>query len=995
MAAKTSPTVYNIEAGVGFADALAQGILESAENDPLKLPSYTVLLPSRRACRTLRDAFLRLSEGDALLLPRLSPIGDVDAEEVALQLAAEDDVEASIDIPSAVSPLERQILLARTIEKTGHAQSFDQAVALARDLGHLLDEVQTEGLDFSDLQKLVPEKFSVHWQETLKFLQILTEHWPAILQERGVIDAARRRNLLLKAQIETWTKNPPQTPVIAAVSTGAGPEAMKLLKLVANLPQGMLVLPGLDTQLDDDGWERAGEDHPQFNMRSLLSALGVSRFDVKPWPLKKKHDINRPRVKMLSEALRPAVTSEKWRSLTPAEITPQALDRFSRIDCDTPQEEADVIALIMRETLETPAKTIALVTPDRRLARRVSLALRRWGINIDDSGGQPVTELPVGSWLMLTAEMAEEGLSPVTLLAFLKHPFMAAGLPPEELRGMVYLLDQLVLRGPRPSSGLQGLRDAISVLHPKLADSKKELLAWLDKIEPLIAPFAGLMAARQETPFRTLVESHLRLAEDLAATTSKTGAQRLWVQEAGDAASTFMGDLLAASAAVPPLQSTHYVSLLGTLLKGITVRPRFGAHPRLSILGQIEARLYSADKVILGGLNEGTWPALPDHDPWMSRAMRSDFGLPALERELGLAGHDFAQTAAMPDVVLTRAKKVDGTPTVPARWLLRIETVLAAVGLEWPRKEEAKYRHWAHEMDKPDHIRPVSRPAPVPPVSARPKKLRVTSIETWMRDPYQIYAQYILNLNALDPLDADPGAAERGTFIHKALEDFIKAYQKELPPDAVEKLLGFGRLALEQMRIPQEVEAFWWPRFEKIAHIFVAQERDWRNEASPHSAEITGTLDIDGLTLTGKADRIDRCHDGSYAIIDYKSGYAPENADVKAGLAPQLPLEALMLERGAFGDVKGTASKLVYWKVTGSGSKPVEFKLVTPKDYPVADMIVDAEEGLRNLIAKFNDPATPYLSQPRADAKPRFSDYAHLARVKEWSISGDEEDAAA
>lgn len=993
---KSTHSVCNIPAGFSFADALAQGILERAGADPAVLSGYTVLLPSRRACRTLRDAFLRLSGGNALLLPRMAPIGDVDADEVAMYLAAEDDVLSSIDIPPAVSGLERQLLLARTIEKTGMAQSFDQAVALAKDLGRFLDEVQTEGLGFTGLRNLVPEKFSAHWQKTLEFLKILTEHWPAILQDLGVIDNAHRRNLLLQAQIEAWTKNPPQNTVIAAGSTGTVPAAAELLCLVSKLPQGILVLPGLDCQMDDDSWEKAGEDHPQCNMKNLLKRLGVERKDIGLWELQKQPFVNEARVTLLSQAMRPAETSEKWRGLTSQDIPAAALENFTRIDCDTPQEEADVIALIMRETLETAGKTAALITPDRRLARRVALSLRRWGIDIDDSGGQPLTELPIGTWLMLTAEMAEEALAPVTLLSFLKHPFMAAEMDPNDLRGMVYLLDELVLRGPRPSVGFEGLRNAIAALSDKKEKDKKELLLRLDKIEPLMKPFTDLMAARDKAPFHRLLQSHVRMAEALAATTGKDGAQRLWAQEAGEAASQFLGELLAASSGVPPLAASHYVSLLGTLLKSITVRPRFGAHPRLSIMGQIEARLYSADKVILGGLNEGTWPALPEHDPWMSRPMRRDFGLPSPERSLSLAAHDFVQAAASPDVVLTRARKVDGTPTVPARWLLRIETVLAAAGLEWLRKDEHRYRAWVKDMDRPEKIRPAPRPAPAPPVEARPKKLRVTSIETWMRDPYQIYAQYVLGLSALDPLDADPGAAERGTFIHKALEDFIKAYPQDLPADAEEKLRGFGRLALEKMRIPQEVEAFWWPRFEKIAGMFIAQERDWRNQASPHRAEISGTLDIDGLTLTGKADRIDKMHDGSYAIIDYKSGFAPDNADVKAGLAPQLPLEALMLERGAFGaDVQGTASKLVYWKVTGSGAKPVEFKCIAPKDYPLSQVVQDAEAGLKNLIEKFRDEKTPYLSQPRADAKPRFSDYEHLARVKEWSISGDEGEEAA
>lgn len=987
---KEKPDIRNIPPGQCFADALAQGLLEMTAGDPLALADYLLLVPSRRAARTLRDSFLRLSGGRAAILPRMHPIGDVDADEVSLLLSAQ--AEQLPDVQTAVKPLERQILLAKLILKTGTAQSFDQAAALARELGRFLDEVQTENLDFAALQSLAPDEFAAHWQKTLEFLKILTHFWPEILQERGVTDSALRRNALLDAQMRLWRKDPPSYPVIAAGSIGPFPAVRELIGLVARLPQGMAVLPGLDTVMDDDSWQEAGEDHPQFAMKKLLHAIGATRADVTEWTLEKSCARNLPRIRLISEAMRPAETTERWRQLTPQDIPPQALNGFTRIDCATPQEEADVIALLLREALETPGKTAALITPDRRLARRVTLSLRRWGIRIDDSGGQPITDLPAGAFLMLTAEMAEELLAPVTLLALLKHPVMAAQMPPDELRNMVYLLDQVALRGPRPSPGLAGLRDAISAIDDRRATDKVNLLKWLDRIEKPMAAFLNLMASGGEVPFRQLLESHIQMAESLATTETRAGELRLWQGEAGEAGAEYLQELLVSAADVPALKPAHYVSLLHTLLKSVTVRPRYGAHPRLSILGQIEARLYCADLVVLGGLNEGTWPGLPAHDPWMSRPMRKQFGLPSPESILGLAAHDFAQAATAGEVVITRAEKVEGTPTVPARWLLRLDTVLHAVGLELPVRKAAQYRQWLRDIDAPAHPpQPAQRPAPTPPVAARPNKLSVTRIESWMRDPYQIYAQYILNLRALDPLDADPGGAERGTFIHAALERFIKAYPGDLPPDAAQQLLHFGREALRDMRIPPEVEAFWWPRFERIAPVFVAQESEWRARAKPFATESRGSFEFDGFTLTGTADRIDRAGK-NYAVIDYKSGFVPKKAEVYQGLSPQLPLEALMLQKGAFENIPaGETEELVYWRVTGSGQKPVERITLASRDHSVADMMQEAEAGLRALVEKFRDEKTPYLSQPRAEAKPKFSDYEHLARVKEWGLGGDDD----
>lgn len=999
---RDKPNVLNIPAGQSFADSLARGLLDRAAHDPLALGDYLLLLPSRRACRTLRDAFLRLSGGQAIVLPRMVPVGDVEAEEVSLLLSGLAEAnEALPDVPDAVSKMERQILLARAILSAQKAQSFDQAVSLAQDLGHFLDEVQTENLSFDGLAKLVPESFAGHWQQTLEFLKILTEIWPAILQSRGVIDSAARRNLLLAAQETVWRRLPPAYPVIAAGSTGTVPAARALLSLVARLPQGELVLPGLDTGLDEDSWAQIGEDHPQYNIKKLLAAVGVERADVAPWPLKQGGDVNHARVRLLSEAMRPAETTERWRQLTPHDIPATALDGLTRIDCDTPQEEADVIALILREALETPGKTAALITPDRRLARRVTLSMRRWGIDIDDSGGQPLTELPVGAWLMLCAEVAEQSLAPIALLSLLKHPVMAAAIPADDMRRMTYTLDQLALRGPRPSAGFAGLRTAIESLSgEKQQEQRRDLLASLDKIEPLAAPFVSMMEDAREKPFHQMMETHIKMAEDFAATMDASGASRLWLGEAGEGASQLLQQLLAAAGDVPPIAPAHYVPLLRMLMKSVTVRPRYGMHPRLSILGQVEARLYCADLVILGGLNEGTWPALPAHDPWMSRPMRRDFGLPSPEKALSLAAHDFVQAASAPEVILTRAQKVDGTPTVPARWLLRIDAVLEAVGLALPQTAGQRYRRWRQDMDTPAAIQPAPRPAPTPPLPARPRQLSVTRIESWMRDPYQIYAQYVLNLRAFDPIDADPGGAERGTFIHAALERFIDAYPDTLPPDAERQLLSLGRAALVDLRVPQDVEAFWWPRFEKIVHEFVRQENDWRQEAKPFATEVSGQYELvtsgGPFILSGKADRIDRLRDGRYAVIDYKSGGTPSKGEVRQGIAPQLPLEALMLRAGAFeGLPAGDTAELVYWRVTGSGQKPVERITFADGKPDIAEMTDAAAAGLAALVEKFDDPKTPYLSQPRAEAKPKFSDYEHLARVREWSVGGDDgEDAA-
>jgi len=977
--------VYNISPGQSFVDALAQGIWDCVEGNPLTLSEYTILLPSRRACRVLREAFLRLSKGQPLLLPRMQPLGDVDADELGIALSVNDDLSDMADIPPSISRMRRQILLAHMIMKMPdiQAEDFDQAARLAAELGNFLDQVQTERIGFDKLQDLVPEAFAEHWQITLEFLRILTEHWPNILSDYDAIDYADRRNKLLEAQTKLWQESPPNHPIIAAGSTGSIPATRDLLIVISQLPQGSIVLPGLDQYMDENSWDRLGEDHPQYSFRVLLNALDIGRQNVKSW---EDGRVNKDRAHLLSEIMRPSETAEAWQNLNNKEISERALEGFSRIDCSTQQEEADVIALMMREVLETPEKTAALVTPDRNLARRVGMSLQRWDIEIDDSGGRNLSETVVGSWLRLTARMILDDFAPVPLLACLKHPFAAAGQDIGRFAQSVRIMERYILRGPRPEAGIEGLYKAIEQVNiPE--DSLQRIRSVLESIEPIVKPYSEEKEKNRDV-FSNLLSSHIEMAESLAATDQNTGAERIWKNEDGENAAQFISEFYQVANDIPPLDGYQYLGLLNTLMGTRIVRPLYGTHPRLSILGQLEGRLYNADLVILGGLNEGTWPADPPSDPWMSRPMRKQFGLPSPEYSIGLSAHDFVQAATAPNVVITRSKKDQGAETIPARWLLRMDTVLQGLGMELPQRQAEQLLYWVNKLDEPESIEPCKRPAPRPPVEARPRKLSVTRIERWMRDPYEIYASYILKLRALDPIDADPGAAEKGTVMHLALEQFVKAYPQSLPADAYDKLLEIGHKAFDELKVPLEVKAFWWPRFENMARKYLEEEHKWRKEALPIALEASGEMTINNnFKLTAKADRIDKKHDGSIAIIDYKTGEPPKEKEIASGLSPQLPLEAAIVLGKGFPSVMGdNVSHLSFWKVSG-GKIPVEIKPI--KNHDVMELAKQAKEGLENLVKQFDSEDTPYTSRPRPDHAPRYSDYEHLARVKEWATSGE------
>lgn len=973
--------IYTIPPDRSFVDALAEGILSESGDAPQALLDYTILLPTRRACRALRDAFLRAGDGKALLLPAMRPLGDVDEDELVMRELPEI---GDFDVPPVIPGLRRRLMLAHLIlrwDSPAGPVSVDQATRLAAELERLLDQAQTERLSFDDLQSLAPDRFAEHWQMVLDFLKIVTEHWPAIVAEEGGIDAADRRNRLLEALAKTWAAAPPPGKIVAAGSTGTIPATADLLATVAALPNGRVVLPGL--AYDPESWEAVLRDpsHPQHNLSRLLDRLSVDPEDVDDWLPDRAPSA---RITLTTEVMRPAETTQAWRRLSG--IADNALAGVQRVDCADSAEEAGVVALILRQALEEDGKTAALITPDRGLARRVAAELRRWGIEIDDSAGQPLAATAPGGFLRLIAAMVAGDFAPAPLLSVLKHPLAAAGLSTAALRRETRLMERLVLRGPRPAPGIEGLRHALEGRRHVYPDSVDAVASLLDRLEAIVAPLVTLYSGGP-CAVDTLLEAHIQVAEGLAATDAEAGVARLWSGDAGEMLAQFVAELREAAALLEPVPATAYAALLDALMAGATVRPRFGRHPRLAILGLLEARLQHADLVVLGGLNEGVWPPEPQPDPWLSRPMREAFGLPPPERRIGLTAHDFVQAFAAPEIVLTRAGKTDGQPTVPSRWLNRLDAVLRGAGMQDALSAPtSEWQGLLTLLNAPTRAIAIPAPAPCPPVSARPGRLSVTQIEAWMRDPYTIYARHILQLKPLDPLDADPGAAERGTFIHAALDGFVSEFPDILPADAFERLLGFGERAFGDALARPTVRAFWWPRFLRIARWFVALEAERRARLAGSASEIGGSLSIDradgSFELRAVADRIDRLAAGGYEIIDYKTGASPPQTEVDLGFAPQLALEAAILRAGGFDDLPaGPVHGLSYWRL-GGGRPPGEEKPLKGDPEALAEM---ALAGLRALVAAFDDPATPYEATPRPAWAPRFNDYAHLARIQEWS----------
>ena len=1000
-----SPRWFSIPAHRPFLDDLARGLIEALPAEALA--EAVVLLPSRRGAGGLAEAFVRVAGGRALVLPQIRALGDLEEGEPPFEPG-----DLALGLPAAIGPYRRRFELARIVAQAaprlGRALDASGSLELADALAGFLDSVEIEEVAEADrldrLQTLAPGELAQHWQISADILRLALDAWPRRLAELGLIDLAARRVKLLRALADKWTREPPTGPLVAAGSTGTAPANADLLAVIAALPKGAVVLPGLDVELADEAWAEVAEQHPQGAMKRLIERAGVSRAAVPYWPASREAAMEgRWRRRIINEALRPPQRTADWRDLIAnlkAEGASEGLDPIAEglkglhvLSARGEDEAAAMAALLMRETLETPGKTCALITPDQALARRVSARLARWGIEVDTSAGAPLAGAPIGVLAALVARAALDPSDPVLLLAILKHPLVRLGLEPGDIEASRRALEQHALRGPRGQAS-----DWIERKLAKAAETREgeaetpparlEAVAQASRVLGLVRAALDLACDGYTGGTATPAEAARSLAVSLEALADGR-VEALWSGPDGEAGAGVLAALIHESEGLPEARPGDFARLVEGLLAGATVRSTRAAHPRLKILGAIESRLVSADRLILAGLEEGVWPQGAPVDPFLSRPMRAAFGLPPPERRIGLSAHDFAQAACAPEVVLLHSERRDGAPATPSRWIWRLRILAQGADLALPSRPELSA--WAERLDEPGPFSPAPRPRPRPPVSARPTELPVTGVETWLRDPYAIYARYVLKLKPL-PRPGEPVEARaRGEAVHRALQRFAESHPDALPEGAEALFETLLLEALAEAGMAGAAMAREGALARKAARWLVAFEQGRRNGARL-LVEQKGVFEIAGpggaFRLTARADRIELR--GAFAdVIDFKTGAAPSRRQVETGFAPQLTLTAAILEAGGF-DQAGTSSAgdLVYVRVTG-GRKPGE-ELVRASAGESGALAQAALAGLRRRIERFSSADEPYISW----AAPQFmhergGDYDHLARVWEWHVIGE------
>lgn len=1013
------PPVFTIPSSAPFLPTLAAAMLNgelvkgfSPRSDPMALAAATVFLPTRRAARAFEHSILDALGQDAALLPRIVPLGELDED--ALAFSEEHPAEAVLPAATAT---ERRLVLAGLVAKFSEsgavAASPASAIKLADELARLFDDLTTANVAFEKLKDCqLPDYLDPFWQKSVHFVRIAWEAWRGYLQEQGKQDPTLRRDLLLARKAEDL-RHRRGGPFIAAGSTGTIPAVANLLMEIAGRDDGAVVLPGLDTRLDDASFSMVGGihtdtvridasfGHPQFGLQRLLSKFKISRADVRILGLENAPE----REVYLSEAFRPAESTDRWSrrgERIPDKAVRKALDAVTVVEAADPREEALAAAIVLRQSIED-GKRAAFVTHDRSLARRVAAELRRWDIQVDDSAGIPLTESEAGRFARLAVMAAGENLAPVPLLAFLRHPLNRLAN-----QDAVDALELAALRGPRPAAGAQGLIHLIERSRKtrhhrrdrraKLTEAQwNAALALARKTAAALEPLLSCAGKRSCAIFAAAHRAAVERCGMVFARDSANGAYELG--QSFSALENFRTPI--------ELDLAGYASAFAELLRGEPpVRRDYDPDDRIRILGPLEARLLQADRVLIGGMNEGVWPPESHSDAWLNRPIRRQLGLDLPERRIGLAAHDFVQALGAGDAVLFRARKQNGVETVASRFLQRLAAIAPEDVWGEVRARGERLLSLSHALERRLTGKPVERPAPRPPAAARPTQLSVTEIETLVRDPYSIYARHVLNLNPLDEMDADPGAAERGTILHEAFAEFVRTAPQSLPDDALAQLLAAGRKAFSAIEDYPELHAVWWPRFMRAAEWLAGEETALRAEIERIHGETSGAIEFEAggrpFKLTARADRIDLRRDGTVAVFDYKTGSKPTLLQMLTGLAPQMPLEAAIALTDGFKDISGVKGLAGIFVLAVSGGQPPGELLsfdpadTTPKSKRTADLlgIADcadlarvAREKTEALIKTFANAETPYLSIPRPKWRGRFGDYDHLARIKEWSAN--------
>ena len=1049
--------VFTIPPGVPFLRVLARALCDGElvtgfrhdAADPMSLAAATIFLPTRRATRVLRSEFVDLVGGRSAILPVIRPLGEVDDDAGYFDEMPDGD----LDLLPPVSSLTRLVELARLVlawrnRLPAHLLSVHDdsplvapaspadAIWLARSLIELIDAVETEETGWGGLGKFREADRALWWELSGEFIRVASAFWPTRLAELDRSSPALHRNLAIRAEAARIARNGAKGPVIVAGSTGSIPATADLIAAIHGLETGAVVLPGLDRGMEDADWRLAGaiaadgtrntdpasRSHPQYGLYHLLAKLGVDREEVRPLGI--AEPAMETRAEAASAAFMPSqseVRHHLFRDSAGARLE-HAFADTALVEAANEREEALAIAIALKLALSegSPEAQTALITTDRTLARRVCAELLRFGIEADDSAGTPLSASHHGSLLTLVLDCVLRPGDPVALASLVKHPLMRLGRARAEFDPVSHALELMALRGGAAGIAIAALSPAVREAIRALAANERFPKAWQARIrttecqtevldlardiENAVEPLARLVlrdgetGLRMEHPLGAWAEATGRVLEALCMD-ERGSLAALWSGDAGDALAGLLQDLIGAGETMSAT-GPQWADVASALLAGVSIKPKSLGHPRVFIWGTLEARLQSVDTLVLGGLNEGVWPAATANNPFLSRAMKTEIGLEPPERRIGQSAQDFVMALGTRKLVMTRALRQGGAPSVASRFLQRLLAVTGKGIADGMRKRGAVLLGHAGAIDEtPEGERQdfAPRPAPTPDAGRQPDRYSFSEVTRLRRDPYALYARHILRLDPLDPFNADPGAIDRGNLYHAIVQRFVEREVDPRGPAAEAAIVAIVHEVFAEWALPAHVDAVWRARALDMARRFLDWERERRPLVARRLVERPARMQVTPtLTVSGRADRIDLRTDGRADIIDYKTGASPSAKVARTLLDPQLALEAAVLKGGGFQGVEPhetqdltyvrlrPGSRFSVDRVNNEGGKGDRTRSAMELAEEALSQLTILSTALRDGSRGFKSRVAPFKDGDHG------GEYDHLARVAEWSVADAE-----
>lgn len=858
-----------------------------------------ILLPTQQSCYALEKVFSQLGQPK----PEIHQLGNLSN---LLKLEHKYVVLNRFDLVAKVT----KILLLMNVNNFNNLLTV---TPLSEYIANFIHKVELYQLDLNSILSVIDGDLALHQQDLFDVFKQFIIIW----KQENYITKAGFNNLL----IDKFSKNfAHKRVIIAGVATGI-PVIKKLLQAVALYQHGSIVLYGVDDNMMENEWLEVEAMNGQFNFKELFKLLKIDPGSIDYWCKDRKEKSP----SFLSNALKPSISTINWHKLAPENV-----NNLKYLKCNDQHHEAKVIVNLLENKVYNKA---LVVVPDDKLMVKIISWLGLKNIDANIIRDYPLKQSKGAIWMSLCLDLLVQKCSIFSFLSLLKNPLVKID------KEIIEYIETLV----RDRSFYGN-----SIFDLKLEDENfQNILAEIENFKDSFSIF--------NQSFAQLLSAHIAFASNIAK-------QPLWQEREGEELEKFLQILQNNSENLGFILAKDYPRILQHFLNSAYYRLE-NTDYSITIAKPIDARLHSADLVILSGLNENIWPETQVIDPFFNRSLQAKLGLPLLEQTIGEEAHNFFCFSQAKEVFFTRAEKISGSSTTPSRWLLRIETLAKKLNINLIEKSHnSSLTIIENNLKNENDIAMV-------PVELRPKQLSVTQIEKLVFNPYYIYVDSILSLKKLLPIERKISALDFGLFIHKALELYNANSEKSL-----ERLLNSGRQALSLLNLAQQqLQIVFWSRFVRIAQWFIANE----NQKNKIYLEIKGRAKIgDNFILIARADRLEIATNNAVDVIDYKTGNLSTYKSIQTGRTLQLLLEGIIAARGGFDCQKklGNVENLKYIKLSGS-EDPVEILEI---DLTNDDLLVRAEKYLNDLIKEYEDPATAYHYTKAK--KIGYCEYSHLAR---------------